>query len=93
MVMSDITARNPTKKSDSRRMELLIPSLLLSAVKNHRGRKKRKRMTLGLAATTRPNRIPEMKKEEGFLFSPGRRDAMKARDKKITRVGASSVPV
>jgi hypothetical protein len=43
-------------------MDVLIPSLFLSVVKNHRGIKKRKRMTLGLAATTRPNRIPEMKK-------------------------------
>ena len=68
--------------------------MLLSIVKNHSGRKIKIRIALGLAKTTRPNSIPEIRK--GIprpFFAAKRSDAIKRSVKKITNVGARRMPV
>ncbi len=63
-------------------------------VKNHNGKKNINRTTLGLANTTRPKSIPEIKKSNLLLFSwAARSDAIKRSERKITTVGARRIPV
>jgi hypothetical protein len=94
MAMGSITAENPPKKSRNLRMDLLIPTLWLTTLKNHRGRNSRNKMTLGLDDTARPKKMPATEKRRGVLVRwVACREAMQESERKISKVGVIMVPV